>query len=327
MSTELHTGEADVSPSLPDPDDGPRERPHLSGDLPSVLQAPPMFRRAVVGYDRFQVDTYVQWAEDELATADREREHLVARHLRTQAALEETRALLPHSSAAAEFLQVSRRIGSLLAAATDEAENLRADAEADRAAASAQAEQTVADAERRLAEAAAEAARMSAEAAADAARTVAEARATAAAADLEAEQVRQAARAEADSRLQSVLVLEMRAAEQADEVRKQAADDAAAALLHARDEVVRLLSTGREQRLRADAEAAAVRDRLERDALTRTASLRAEVAALERRRTMLRAEVRRLTEAAAERAAGRLDGPLPRFLDALGWRSRSLRAP
>ena len=68
-------------------------RPTVSGDLPSVLQAPPMFRRAVLGYDRFQVDTYVQWAEDELATADREREHLVARHLRVQADLEESRQL------------------------------------------------------------------------------------------------------------------------------------------------------------------------------------------------------------------------------------------
>src|SRR4051794_12811672 len=64
-------------------------RPNVSGDLPPVFQAAPMFRRAVAGYDRFQVDTYVQWAEDELATADREREHLLARHLHTQAALQE----------------------------------------------------------------------------------------------------------------------------------------------------------------------------------------------------------------------------------------------
>ena len=41
-----------------------------------------MFGRAVAGYDRFQVDTYVRWAEDELATADREREHLMALYLR-----------------------------------------------------------------------------------------------------------------------------------------------------------------------------------------------------------------------------------------------------
>ena len=81
-----------------------RERPVLSGDLPTVLEAAPMFRRAPLGYDRFQVDTYVRWAEDELATADREREHLLARQLRTQAALDEATQLLPHSSSAAEFL-------------------------------------------------------------------------------------------------------------------------------------------------------------------------------------------------------------------------------
>src|SRR3954447_22781786 len=112
MSVEPHSGEVAGSP-----DDRAREdrRPHVSGDLPTVFQAAPMFKRAVTGYDRFQVDTYVQWAEDELATADREREHLMARHLGTVAALEEARGLLAHSSGGVEFLQVSRRIGSMLA--------------------------------------------------------------------------------------------------------------------------------------------------------------------------------------------------------------------
>jgi len=302
-------------------------RPNLAGDLPSMLDAAPMFRREIAGYDRFQVDTYVQWAEDELATADREREHLLARHLRTQAALEETRKLLPHSSSAGEFLKVSTRIGSLLAAAADEAEGLRADAEADRAAASARAEQATAEAERLLADAGAEAQRLLADAAADAARAGESARRVVAEAASAAEQVRCAALSEADNRLRSVQQLERRAAEQADRTRRQATDEAAAALLHARDEVVRLLATGREQRRRADAEAAAGRERLEQEVMARTASLRAEVAALERRRTMLRAEVRRLTDAAAARAAVRIDGPLARGLEALRWRSRSLRAP
>ena len=202
-------------------DDGARERPHLAGDLPSVLEAGPMFRRAVLGYDRFQVDTYVQWAEGELATADREHEHLLSRHLRTQAALDETRALLPHSSAAGEFLQVSRRIGSLLAAAGDEAESLRADAEADRAAASAHAQQTAAHAQRLLDDAAAEAGRVTVAAATDAALVLADARATAEAARREAEQVRGAALSEADARLRGVQALELRAAEQAEQVRSR----------------------------------------------------------------------------------------------------------
>ena len=120
MSAELH---ADNGPGRPLFEVGPhreerkRERPNVSGDLPTVLQAAPMFRRVVVGYDRFQVDTYVRWAEDELAAADREHEHLVARHLETRAELEEALELLSHSSGGGEFLQLSRRIGTMLAAA------------------------------------------------------------------------------------------------------------------------------------------------------------------------------------------------------------------
>src|SRR6476661_10523258 len=110
-----------------------RQRPNVSGDLPTVFQAAPMFRRAVAGYDRFQVDTYVRWAEDELALAAREREHLLARHLRTRAALEEARQLLSHSSGGRELLQVSPRLASMLAAAADQAESMRAEADSMRA--------------------------------------------------------------------------------------------------------------------------------------------------------------------------------------------------
>jgi cell division protein FtsB len=88
-----------------------------------------------------------------------------------------------------------------------------------------------------------------------------------------------------------------------------------------------MLDTGREERRRADAEAAALRERQQQEALARSASLRAEVAALERRRTLLRAEVRRLTNAAGAAASAPLDRPLARFLETLHWRSRSLRAP
>src|SRR3712207_9045432 len=116
MSIELHAdGEAGWLPGAFDVVLGSgveRERPNVSGDLPTVLDAAPMFRRAVVGYDRFQVDTYVQWAEDELATADREREHLAARHLQSLAALLEARELLSHSPGGAEFLRGPSRIAS-----------------------------------------------------------------------------------------------------------------------------------------------------------------------------------------------------------------------
>src|SRR3954447_4221191 len=121
-----------------------RQRPNVSGDLPTVLEAAPMFRRTVAGYDRFQVDTYVRWAEDELATASREREHLMAAHLRTRAALDEANELLTHSAGGGELLQASRRIGSMLATAADEAADMHAEAQAARTAAEAEAERLVA---------------------------------------------------------------------------------------------------------------------------------------------------------------------------------------
>src|SRR5438270_9253366 len=132
MGTSLHIDEG-VARLLGDSDEGTaaptpgRVRPHGSGDLPALFEAAPMFRRAVGGYDRFQVDTYVRWAEDELATAEREREHLMARHLDTRAALDEARLLLSHSPAGGEFLQVSDSIATLLAAAADEAQAMRSD--------------------------------------------------------------------------------------------------------------------------------------------------------------------------------------------------------
>ncbi len=264
-----------------------RQRPNVSGDLPTVLQVGPMFRRAVAGYDRFQVDTYVRWAEDELAAADRERERLMARYLGTQAALGEARELLSHSSGGGRFLEVSRRIGSMLAAATDEAESIRAEAENHRCVARAQAEVVIADAHRTLAEAAAEAASRMAEAATE----VTTMRADAARIIAEAEQTRSDAGAEAASLLAEARRTEQRAVEQAERIRQQAVEEAQSARLRVRDEVVRMLGTGREERRRADAEAAAVRDRMERDVLARRWALMAEVDELERRHADLRAKV------------------------------------
>jgi cell division septum initiation protein DivIVA len=281
MSVQMH---ADDEPARPlsafetvvlgvEPPD--RRRPNVSGDLSTVFQAAPMFRRAVAGYDRFQVDTYVQWAEDELATADREREHLVARHLRTREELEEARQLLSHSSDGGEMLRLSRRVGSMLAAAADEAESMRTEADALRSAASAEAEQTVARAERVLVDAEAEAERMVTVAA-----TEVEAM-TAAAGRIvdEAEQTGRNARAEAEARLEGVRLLELRAAEHGGRLRQVALAEASAARLQARDEIVRMLNTARDERRRADAEAAATRERLVRDAATRAAALLAEVEA------------------------------------------------
>ncbi|SNR24866.1 hypothetical protein [Blastococcus mobilis] len=307
-----------------------RRRPNASGDLPTVFEAAPMFRRAVAGYDRFQVDTYVQWAEDELVAAEREREHLVARHLRTRADLEDARELLSHSSGGEEMLRMSRRIGSLLAAAADEAGSMRAEAEATRSAASAEAQAMVAHAERVIADAGAEADRMVSEAG----RVVEEMTAEAGRLLDEAEQAAREARAEAAARLETVRVIERRAAKDAEQIRRRGVQEASAARLQARDEVVRMLSTGREERRRADAEAAATRQRLDRDAATRSASLlarcdflRAQLDALEHRRSALRAEVELLAEQVTGTTSGPLGGLLRALLGRSGWRSRSLRAP
>ncbi|MET0764615.1 MAG: hypothetical protein ABWY29_07095 [Blastococcus sp.] len=328
MSAELYVDDGAVRPlsalaTLLDAEPMDLRRPNVSGDLPSVFQGAPMFRRAVAGYDRFQVDTYVQWAEDELATAHREREHLEDRHLRTRADLEEARQLLSHSSDGAEMLRLSGRIGSMLAAAADEAEGMKVEAESCRSAASEQAERMLAHAEQVIADAGAEAERMVAEAAGEAEKMAAEAGRVV---DL-AEQTGRQARAEAEARLESVRLVELRAAEDAAQLRQRAAEEATAARQQARDDIVRMLSTARDERRRADAEAAAASERLVRDAATRAASILAEVEGLEHRRASLRAEIALLAGSISRATGGRLDVQLRQFVDRLRWRSRSLRAP
>ncbi len=285
MSTDLH-----VHDGMAAPDPAGPGRPAGPGGLDTALAAGPVFGRVVAGYDRFQVDAYVRWAEDELASADRAHEHLVARLLRTEAALDDARRLLGHSPGGGELLRLSERMGALLAAAADEAAAIRAEAEADRAAAAtlraeaetdraaagsyarwlladsrARARESVADARARAGE-------LTEEAAARAAATVREARASAAV-------LREQARAAGE-----------RAAAEAGRTRRQAEQEAAAARLHARDDVVRLLVTGRDERRRADEVAAAGRTRLDREAAQRRAALLEEVAVLELRRSGLRAE-------------------------------------
>ena len=328
MSVELSTDDG-AFPLLravrPDEEQGSDEfdRPNVSGDLPTVLEAAPMFRRTVVGYDRYQVDTYVQWVEDELATAGRERQHLETRHLRTLAALEEAERLLAHSPAGAGFLQVADRIGALLAAAADEAEGLRADAQADRAAAAAEAERRLDRAEQLLADARAEASAVVARAAAEAERMAAEARSVVD----RAERTLAAAGAEAQARLEAVRRAELQAGERSARVRQDALAEASAARLQARTEVVAMLEAARAQRRQADAAAAATRQRLDDQAAARRTALRAEVRELERRRSTLRAEVDLLAGAAAGRTRRGVDVRLRQLLEPLRWRSRSLRAP
>jgi hypothetical protein len=296
---------------------------NVSGELPALLEAGPMFRRSLLGYDRFQVDTYVRWAEDELAAADHERDRLVTHHQQTRAELEQARQLLSHSPDGGEMLRLSERIGSMLAAAADEARSITSEARATRRSARANAKRMLDRAEARIAAARDSAARMLADAAdeaaalrADAARTVAE-----------AQQLRRDRLAEAAARLEVVRAIEARAVEETARIREQAVEDARAARVQARDEIVRMLDTGREQRRRADAEAAATRERLSREATRRTAGLRAEVAALERRRAWLQAEIDRLVQATAPVTGGRVQLHLPTVLGRFSWRPRSMRTP
>jgi cell division septum initiation protein DivIVA len=328
MSVEQHADHVVVRPETapePLPALGPldRGRPNVSGDLPTIFETAPMFRRAAVGYDRFQVDTYVQWAEDELATAAREREHLVERHLRTRADLDEARRMLSHSPAGGEFVQVSSRIGAMLAAAADEAERIRTEAEAHRATATAQANRKLGYARWRIAYAEAKATGLVARAAGAAEEMAATARRLVDA----AEQTRADARTEAEARLAEALAVEQRADANARHVHQQAAEQAAAAQRQARDEIARMFSTGRDERRRADAEAAATRERLAADAATRYVSLLEEVEGLEHRRASLRAEVEQLTARLAGTSNRRRDLHVHRLLAGVRVLPRSLRAP
>jgi len=313
MTIELHVdgrADGDPGPLLP-VDPAGRTRPNVAGDLDTVLGSAPMFRRAIAGYDRFEVQSYVQWAESELATADREREHLLARQLETRAALDEARELLGHSAGGGEFLQLSRRIGTLMATAADEADAMRAEAAADRRAAASTAEQTIDVARRRAADLAAQAERTLTEARAAAGALLEQARQTRVAAD----ETCVRARTEAEQRLEGVAVLERRATEEADRLREQAATEAAAALLHARQEVVALLTAGRDERRRADEAAADARTRLDDVAAARRAALLtelevlgAQVAELQQRRADLRAHADHLANAVAAAHARRHTG-------------------
>lgn len=280
----------------------PQEQDHSTGpgELATVFSAAPMFRRTVSGYDRFQVDTYVRWAEDELSTAEREREHLATRLLDTQAALDEARQLLSHSTGGAEALQLSRRLGTLLAEAADQADKLRAEAETDRAAAATQAERILAEAGCALADAQAEAERLVAAAGLEAEETRSAAGRLLDEAELQAEQTLEQARLEAAARLEQVSVREQLAAQHAAQVRQRALDDVSAGLVQARDEIARMLGTAREERRRADAEATATRERLDREAAARRAFLLAEIEHLEHRRALLAADLERSAARAAE---------------------------
>jgi len=117
----------------------PSPWPNFSGDLDGVLTTAPVFRTAVRGYYRLQVDNYVAWAEAELRALRRETDDLVDRYGHCSAELEISRRLLAQSPEGQELTYLSERMGTMLRLAADEAAELTA-------AGAAEAEQILADA-------------------------------------------------------------------------------------------------------------------------------------------------------------------------------------
>jgi cell division septum initiation protein DivIVA len=112
-----------TAPRTPDP--GPR-RPNLDGDLDTVLEFLPSFRVAVRGYDRWQVDSYVSWAERELRAARRSADDLAARFADRSVELDRVQRELARSAAGRDARQVSERLAQVLELAAEEAAEITA---------------------------------------------------------------------------------------------------------------------------------------------------------------------------------------------------------
>ncbi|MGY1721006.1 DivIVA domain-containing protein [Blastococcus sp. SYSU DS0552] len=104
-----------------------------ASDLEALLDHRPTFRGSVRGYDRLQVDNYVAWAEGELAAAHREREHLLDRVVACGTELEISRRLLAEQPVGRDRPVVSARVGEVLRLAEDQAAQVLDAAEAEAA--------------------------------------------------------------------------------------------------------------------------------------------------------------------------------------------------
>jgi cell division septum initiation protein DivIVA len=102
----------------------PRPAPRPSGALDAPLEPRPVFRAALRGYDRPQVDDYVAWAETELLAVRRANDDLLTRYGACAAELEISRRLLACSPAGREQVRTSERVGEILRLAADEAARL-----------------------------------------------------------------------------------------------------------------------------------------------------------------------------------------------------------
>lgn len=114
-------GTGTAAPPSPPPE---RTGRHSAGELDALLETHPLFRTALRGYDRIQVDNYVAWAETELLAVRRTNDDLLSRYGACSAELEISRRLLACSPAGREQVRTSERLGEILRLAADEAAQL-----------------------------------------------------------------------------------------------------------------------------------------------------------------------------------------------------------
>ncbi|MGY1814475.1 hypothetical protein [Blastococcus sp. SYSU D00820] len=116
-------------PTTPAPGAGPAR------GLDALLGTDPCFSGALRGYDRLQVDTYVAWAENEIALARRESDHLLSRYAACSGELQNARRRLAQfvrerdGGKVRELVErAERRAAETVADAEAEAERIRAEA-------------------------------------------------------------------------------------------------------------------------------------------------------------------------------------------------------
>jgi cell division septum initiation protein DivIVA len=162
VGAEDFTVSADGSPGTLHPVEVTVRRANPKGDLDLALRPKPVFRTRIPGYDRFEVENYLAWAESEIDAAQRANAHLAAQLGQCMAELREAEERAALATAGPDVAAVSDSIRRVMQLAVDEAAGLRevALAEADQLRALA-----IADAERLGAAAAAEAQHLRAEAA------------------------------------------------------------------------------------------------------------------------------------------------------------------
>lgn len=106
-----------------------RPRPNLSGDLQTMLEPWPQFRRRLRGYDQLQVDNYVAWAENEIQSVRHELDLLAVQLGACSAEREVLRREVAQTSREREVTRVSDRVRGMLQLAAEEAADIRAAAQ------------------------------------------------------------------------------------------------------------------------------------------------------------------------------------------------------